>query len=332
MNVWYGIDMDECVSLIVPVYNVARELPDCLNSLITQSYRNLQIIIIDDGSSDASPAICDQYVDKDPRIMVVHQENGGVSRARNRGLDMATGSVVGFVDADDWLAPDMVGCLVKLMQETQSDVASCSYLRAAGYMVPSVQNDDVVEISNQEQSIERFLSGNYSASICTKLFRKHVLTQRLQPDMATGEDAWFFYQTLKQMRQLVHTTHPLYFYRTRPDSVTQVKVNLLTMDKLKAADLICQDVADTYPEHLERARFMVFDKYLSVLNQLLQESAEQQFPVEMQAIRQRLNELTGQLSSGRFRRNRKILGYRLYRICKPVYRGVLYLNQIRKAG
>lgn len=116
------------VSVIVPVFNVKPYLAECLDSIIHQTYTDLQIILIDDGSTDGSGAVCDAYAAKDARIRVVHQENRGLSAARNRGIELATGEYLNFVDSDDYLLPDCIETLLKLCIEHDADMSICTYL------------------------------------------------------------------------------------------------------------------------------------------------------------------------------------------------------------
>ena len=113
------------VSIIVPVYQVEKYLEKCLGSIIGQTYGNLEIILVDDGSTDHGPAICDRYQTEDSRIQVIHQANGGLSHARNVGLAAATGDFISFVDSDDWIEPQMIDALMSALQETGADIAVC---------------------------------------------------------------------------------------------------------------------------------------------------------------------------------------------------------------
>ena len=119
--------MKELISIIVPVYNVEQYLDDCLISIINQTYKNIEIILIDDGSTDKSGKICDEYAKKDSRIIVIHKENGGVSSARNAGLRIAKGAYIGFVDPDDWIAEDMYEVLYSNAKKYDADVSVCKY-------------------------------------------------------------------------------------------------------------------------------------------------------------------------------------------------------------
>lgn len=112
--------LTEKISVIVPVYNVEKYLVRCVDSIVNQTYENLEIILVDDGSPDASGSICDSFTD--PRIRVIHKENGGLSSARNAGLDIATGDYIGFIDSDDWIAPDMYETMLRMAKEAQAGI------------------------------------------------------------------------------------------------------------------------------------------------------------------------------------------------------------------
>ena len=119
--------MDELISVIVPVYNGEKYLPICMKSLLEQTYRNLEVILVDDGSKDGSGAMCDAYAAQDSRVRVIHQANGGVSSARNAGLDQVTGKYVAFVDADDYVEPDYLKRLCEDLTRHEADLSSCDY-------------------------------------------------------------------------------------------------------------------------------------------------------------------------------------------------------------
>ena len=115
------------ISIIVPIYNIEKYLPRCLDSILAQTYKNLEVILVDDGSVDNSGMIADKYARNDQRIIVIHQVNKGVSAARNAGLDLATGDYIGFVDGDDYIEPDMYEILMRIIDEQQVDIAHCGY-------------------------------------------------------------------------------------------------------------------------------------------------------------------------------------------------------------
>ena len=115
------------ISIIVPIFNIEKYLSRCLDSILEQTYKNLEVILVDDGSVDNSGMIADKYARKDQRIKVIHQVNQGVSAARNTGIDLATGDYIGFVDGDDYIEPDMYEILMRIIEEQQVDIAHCGY-------------------------------------------------------------------------------------------------------------------------------------------------------------------------------------------------------------
>ena len=119
--------MKKLVSIIVPIYNVEQYLDRCIESLVTQSYINLEIILIDDGSKDTSGDICDLWAQRDKRIRLVHKENGGLSDARNKGLDIATGDIISFIDSDDYISKYFYEKLINIMEQTDSDIVECQF-------------------------------------------------------------------------------------------------------------------------------------------------------------------------------------------------------------
>ena len=144
--------MTEKISIIVPVYKVEKYLDKCVRSIVEQTYKNLEIILVDDGSPDNCPAMCDEWARKDSRIAVIHKENGGVSSARNAGLAACTGDYVGFVDYDDWIEPDMYEYLLDISMKSNADVSRCAF-------VIELENPKV-DIDLQNDSKLRVLHGD----------------------------------------------------------------------------------------------------------------------------------------------------------------------------
>lgn len=206
------------LSIIVPVYNTAAFLPRCLESLIGQTYRNLEIICVDDGSTDGSAAILDEYAAKDVRIKVIHQENAGVSAARNRGLDAATGELVAFVDADDWLEANTYETAVQ---------AFCAGVDMVcfGCMVDGVSDATLEEYCNripsgQVQVTPRLVS-RMNASVWNKVYRRKLLEDydiRFPEGVAYGEDSAFFYCVAGVGTWIIGLPQRFYHYEQTPGS------------------------------------------------------------------------------------------------------------------
>lgn len=164
------------ISIIIPVYNCEKYLDRCLKSVTEQTHKNLEILVIDDGSKDKSGEICDKWAKRDSRITVIHKENGGVSSARNAGLDAATGDYVGFVDADDWIEPDMYEFLLKNAKKYDADVTDCCfYLNYPSGKEVCTENFEDIVITDPDECFN-FLLHWSGTNIWNKLYKKHVLS------------------------------------------------------------------------------------------------------------------------------------------------------------
>ncbi len=207
------------ISVIVPVFSAEGRLPLCIESLINQTFRNIEIILVDDGSTDSSGAICDSYAERDDRITVIHKQNGGVSSARNRGLEIAGGSFIGFVDSDDTLLPDTYEHLLAKATDYGADIVQCGMFfdfEDKSYALPSPKSDIIVRSSeDMSQDFFKFFSG----SSCTKLYRKDAIEGiRYDEALTIGEDMRFNLDALARSGCTVLTSEPKYRYFQRADS------------------------------------------------------------------------------------------------------------------
>ena len=159
------------ISIIVPVYDVEPYLRKCIDSILIQSYRDLEIILVDDGSPDNCGAICDEYAEKDKRIKVIHKKNGGLSDARNAGLDIATGEYIGFVDSDDWVMPDMYEYLYKAVKEYDADMSVCGYYDYWGKTISGRYCQDIQVYKGQE-GIKALLDLKFGNYVWNKLYKR----------------------------------------------------------------------------------------------------------------------------------------------------------------
>ena len=199
------------ISVIIPVYNVEKYLDKCINSIVNQTYRNLEIILVDDGSSDNSPAICDEWARKDNRIRVIHQENFGQAHARNRGLDAANGSLIGFIDSDDSAKPEMYQRLYELLTENDADLSMCSlygFDEKGNDLKFSAHKD---EILTGEQVLERmFLSKESFGSPVNKLYRAEIFEHLRFNEGYIHEDTYIAPHIFGRCRKVVLTSDRLY--------------------------------------------------------------------------------------------------------------------------
>lgn len=205
------------ISVIVPVYNCGNYLPDTLDSILAQTYQNFEIILIDDGSQDNSGAICDAYGEKDSRIRVIHQENHGVSHARNQGMAMVTGDAVSFIDGDDTLEPDMYELLVKIMQEYDADIAHCGYKHIVGDEIRLVHDTKRIIPQTTGESLDCFVSGRlFGGGLWNKLFRVELIRElTFREDLKINEDILFNFQAFSRAKNSVFADYALYNYVAR---------------------------------------------------------------------------------------------------------------------
>ncbi|MCL2661794.1 MAG: glycosyltransferase [Oscillospiraceae bacterium] len=218
------------ISIIVPVFNTEEYLSRCIDSILDQSHKNLDIILVNDGSTDSSGEICDRYAETDARIQVIHQANAGVSFARNTGLDNARGEWIGFVDSDDWIKPDMYAELIKAAIENNKMISCCDYIRyfsATRQEYRNQQQDNNPITMTREQSIEFSLDPKIPnlEGYAVSLILHRSLLEALNPsplrfdtDIHYAEDWLFIIQLLIQADGIVHVPMALYFYFQREGS------------------------------------------------------------------------------------------------------------------
>ena len=215
--------MMDLISIIVPVYNVESYLEKCIESIIHQTYKNLQIVLINDGSVDQSGKICDAYAKQDERIQVVHQENKGVSNARNKGLSVAKGKYIAFCDADDWIEPDMYEYLYQLMQNTECNIASCgAWMESpSGKYAIGYAHKKVTYLNVEDSIVELHVRKCMSDWSVTKLFERSVINQLLFNEaLKVSEDYEFECRAMEQSNGVVCGTEVKYHYIQRKDSVS----------------------------------------------------------------------------------------------------------------
>lgn len=217
----------ETISVIVPVYNTAPYLPECIRSILAQTHKNLEILLIDDGSTDGSGEICEAFARRDSRIRVFRQENRGPSAARNLGLDAARGQYISFVDSDDMMAPGMLGNLLKSLKESDADMALCNLLRDGG---PTPMK---AALLGPEEFLETLLGPEcwYYVTMPNRLCRREIWAGLRFPEGYLHEDEAVAYPLAARCRRIVLLEEALYFYRSRPGSIME-ETGITHSDKL----------------------------------------------------------------------------------------------------
>ena len=220
------------VSVIVPIYKVEAYLEKCIKSIQNQTYTDLEIILVDDGSPDGCGAICDRYAEEDARIKVIHKENGGLSDARNKGLDIAVGEYILFVDSDDYIHPQMVEILLHHLKKTEADIAVCSFSQVEvkeEVVFPQYHTAGLIEYEEADAQIEIFdgvavMNNLQYKNLLTvvawnKLYKAELFEKLRYPKNRLQEDEFFVHHILHLCKKTVYITKELYYYVQRSGSI-----------------------------------------------------------------------------------------------------------------
>lgn len=245
------------LSIIVPVYDVERYLPKCMDSILAQTFTDFELILVDDGSPDNCPALCDAAAAKDARIRVLHQKNGGLSAARNAGLDVARGEWIGFVDSDDYIAPEMYETLYKAVQSTGADLALCDYVKVDETGALCTQTH--VAVPQKSLTGRELLQKAYWTTVqiaCNKLYHRTIFAQLRYPVGKLNEDFFVIPEICLNTQKAVVVPDVLYYYVQRGDSIMGKSRTLRHYDAAEAAQhywncLVENRVYETLPAAAE---------------------------------------------------------------------------------
>ena len=264
--------MDSIVSVIIPVYNVAPYLREALESVVQQTYSSLQVLIVDDGSTDGSSAICDEYASK-PSVTVIHQENGGLSQARNVGLDCARGEYIVFLDPDDAFHPRFIEVLMDAVKRDAADIAMCRY---AVYTASEklgkrkkwqINPPQAPGKYNREESFRALIDGKMNMSVWNRIYRSVLWKSIRFPVGRNYEDIDTVYRVLDLCRTVSMTDQVLYFHRKRPGSITHTLTRKNLEDRTLALSHLEEFVRLHTPGIFQAAQFIKIRQ--AVLNGLI---------------------------------------------------------------
>lgn len=237
------------ISVIVPIYNTEKYLKRCLNSIINQTYNDLEIILVDDGSTDNSLAICKEYQEKDNRIKVFNQVNQGQGVARNLGLDMCNGEYISFIDSDDYIKNDMYEKMLSKMKEYKADIAICGYARDHGILIKDTEVPKLNTTYNNLDLIKAYISTPYiAASVWNKLYKKELWQNYRFPEIRAREDAIILNDILSNVNKAIHIGESLYIQYIRPGSTERKKFSRDKLNSIQASQNMTTYIMNNYPE------------------------------------------------------------------------------------
>lgn len=252
---------DAKISVIVPIYNVEKYLEKCIVSIVNQTYKNLEIILVDDESPDNCPEICDKWAEKDSRIKVIHKKNGGLSDARNAGLEVATGDLIGFVDSDDWISVYMYEMLKNALDSTGADVAECNSIMVyEGDVTEDKKNSDCnVKSYTAVQSLKLLATEKkFRHTAWNKLYRRSVIGDIRFEVGKIHEDVFWTYQIFGRSKNVTKVEDNLYYYLQRQNSIMGTAFSLKNLSGLEAKKRFYDYVSINFPEISARVGFSLY--------------------------------------------------------------------------
>ena len=244
------------ISVVVPVYNVEEWLDECVSSIVKQTYTNLEIILVDDGSQDGCPKICDEWAKRDDRISVIHKQNGGLSSARNAGLDICNGEYVGFVDSDDTIECEMYKKMLHDIEQNNVKIVMCRTNRVIGDKIVRVGNDYNPEVIAKKEILDNYFyhKKDFCGSVCDKLISYDIIKNIRFPEGLNSEDYYMLIQLYNNVDRMYYSDDFFYNYRLREDTICTIKrLTPHSFDKIKISDMIYEYVTQKMPDRISDA-------------------------------------------------------------------------------
>ena len=259
------------VSIVIPVYNVEKYIDTCIKSVVSQTYSDIEIILVDDGSTDSSGAICDRYKSEDSRITVYHTENGGLSAARNYGIDRANGEYLTVVDSDDFVALDFIEYLYKILMDSKSDIAICDYSfvdeDCREYISQEVK--EYTKTWHSEDALKRMLyQQEFTNSAWAKLYKISLFENIRYPYGKLFEDMGTTYKLIMKAKKVAFGSSKKYLYRQRADSIMFSVFDLRKLDCVELAEEMVEEISEKMPKIRFAAKARAFSANLHILLQI----------------------------------------------------------------
>lgn len=267
------------ISIIVPIYNVECYLEPCILSLINQKYLDVEIILVDDGSTDSCLSICEEYAKKDSRIIVLHKDNGGQGSARNMGLDKARGEYISFIDGDDYVSETMYTTMMPFFEQTNCDIVTCGLITHSGVRKSLSPVPEIGAIWKDTESIMRdYLCTHYiDGSPCNKIYKKELWDDLRFPEGVAREDVYIMYRLLAKCNRIVHSGTCEYHYILRPGSSERRDFNPKFLISLQIADDRRDFIKERFPALLPLAEKSCYGARISAVKKIVRSHSETKF-------------------------------------------------------
>lgn len=265
------------VTVIIPIYQAEEYLNKCLTTVTQQTYGKLEIVLIDDGSTDSSSLICDKWAQKDQRIKVIHQKNGGRSVARNTGLSNATGDYVAFIDPDDWMAKTMIEKLVTSIDQTKSDIAICQFINvfSNGKMRRNAAFNKGQQVFNRNEFFSYLLEDNVITNhLWRMLYKRNIIPKGIFPKGMDFEDIFAMPYIIKNCKKIVYIDDSEYFYRKNEESLVHITDINKYQDHYIAVRNSCCQIISLEPSLSSKANIVLAQKLIGILKEIYDNNLE----------------------------------------------------------
>lgn len=256
---------ENMLSVIIPVYNTEQYLEKCLKSVLMQTYQNIEVILVDDGSTDHSAVICKKVAHDDKRVTYYRLENGGQGRARNYALDRCHGGWISFIDSDDYIFPDMAEKMILAAEQNNADIVVCGWYRDHGFLKREQPHPQKLQFYDNTEFIKSYIQMPYiTSSVCNKIYRRWIWEKERFPEYRAKEDACVIYKVLAKVNIAVHIGESKYVQYVRPGSTERRGYTIDKMNGLQNEKELRQFVIDNYPKlsNLVALRFAKYCAYL----------------------------------------------------------------------
>lgn len=262
------VDDKPLISVVVPVFNVEKYLERCIDSILNQTYSNIEILLIDDGSTDSSGKICDKYATNYSNVYVYHQENQGLAAARNCGLSKCRGTYIGFVDSDDYISNDMYEYLYDKLIKHKAECARIKYILTSEEYAFLVNEVEKIDICIGEEILERYLTEGMvdsSYSVCCCLYVAGIIKNIRFPYGIVNEDIPFNFNALSKVKKMVYSSLPKYFYYRKGESITRGAFSNRDLDLFKSSKMLMEE-AERHNDRIKKLAKAKYERsYFSIL-------------------------------------------------------------------